>query len=237
MRHSRWTILVAASAFVVLTAVAAIGAWWAVSTEERIGTYEVRGAVSGVALDLDAADAEIVGAPDNAPVGVRRTESFTFEHRPVIRRETTGGVLRISARCPELLLGACSASYRVAVPANVPVTVRTTSGDVRFAGYRGSARIDTSSGDVSVSGYCGNRLLAHARTGAVRATATCSPQRVELRSQEGDVHATVPAGRYRVDADSDDGERRVEGLVTSEEASFIIQALSGSGDVLVEAAS
>ena len=58
-----------------------------------------------------------------------------------------------------------------------------------------------------------------------------------LRSRSGDVRAVVPAGRYRVDADSDGGSSRVAGLTPVEDAPFQIQALSTSGDVTVEAAS
>ena len=43
-----------------------------------------------------------------------------------------------------------------------------------------------------------------------------------------------PAGRYRVDADTDSGSRRVVGLTPAEDAPFQIQALSTAGDVDVE---
>jgi hypothetical protein len=44
----------------------------------------------------------------------------------------------------------------------------------------------------------------------------------------------VPAGRYRVDADTDTGSRRVAGLISAEDAPFQIQALSTAGNVDVE---
>ena len=46
--------------------------------------------------------------------------------------------------------------------------------------------------------------------------------------------AVGPAGRYRVDADTDGGDRRVVGLAAADDAPFQIQALSGTGDVDVE---
>jgi hypothetical protein len=48
------------------------------------------------------------------------------------------------------------------------------------------------------------------------------------------VRADVPAGRYQVEAFSDDGSVRVRGVVVTDDASFRIEALSASGDVLVE---
>ena len=68
----------------------------------------------------------------------------------------------------------------------------------------------------------------------MRATADCSPDRMELRSGSGNVHAVVPAGRYRVDANNDAGDARVRGVVAADDASFAVQAFSGGGDVLVE---
>jgi len=43
-------------------------------------------------------------------------------------------------------------------------------------------------------------------------------------------------GRYRIDAHSDAGTDRVRGLTVADDASFTVQALSGSGDVSVESA-
>ena len=216
-------------------AVVAIGSWWVLTLQERVASYDVRGGVNVVVLDLEGADAEIVGAGDEAPVGVRRTEAFAFGREPQVRRQTDGGVLTITARCPRLLVGTCRSAYRVAVPANVPVTIRSTTGDVRLRGYRGSARIDTAEGDIGVVSYCGFVLRARTGGGDVRLSASCPTERLELRSQDGSVRATVPAGRYRVDAESDSGPARVQGLVTADDAPYQIQALSGSGDVLVEA--
>jgi DUF4097 and DUF4098 domain-containing protein YvlB len=132
------------------------------------------------------------------------------------------------------VFASCSASYRVRVPDNIPVTVRTSSGNVRFSAYRGSASINTTTGDISVGGYCGFLLQARAESGNVRASTSCSPERLVLRSRSGDVHAIVPAGRYRIDADTATGSRRVAGLTAAEDAPFQIQALSTGGDVDVE---
>ena len=54
------------------------------------------------------------------------------------------------------------------------------------------------------------------------------------RRAGGDVHAIVPAGRYRVDASSARGSSEVRNLTETEDAPFAVQAISGTGDVLVE---
>jgi hypothetical protein len=230
-RPSPWSTLVAASAAIVAGTALVVGVWWAATREERVSSYAVRGSLNGVTLDLGDADAAIVGGGERPGVGVRRTDHSAFGRRAVTRRDVSGGVLRIRSRCPSSVLGSCSASYRLTVPDNVPVTVRTGAGDVRFDRYHGSARIDTTDGDIAVDAFCGFALQARAETGAVRAATSCAPERMELRSATGDVRAVVPPGRYRVDADSDSGRRTVEGISAADDAPFSIQALSTAGDV------
>jgi hypothetical protein len=230
-RPSPWTWTVAGSVAVLLAIALVLGVWWLNSRETRIATYAVRGTVSGVTLDLGGANAVVVGGGSARAIEVRQTDRYSFGRRARARRDVAGGVFRLRSRCPATVLSSCSASYRVSVPDNIPVTVRTSSGDVRFSAYHGSATIATTTGDISVGGYCGFRLQARADSGDVRASASCSPERLVLRSRSGDVHAIVPAGRYRVDADTDGGRRRVAGLTPAEDAPFQIQALSGAGDV------
>jgi Putative adhesin len=230
-----WTRLVAVSAVIVLGVVLGIAVWWAVTSEARVTSYAVRGQLDGITLDLGNADARIVGGRDQPLVEVRRTDRFAFGQRAVSRRRISNGVLTLRSRCPRAIVGTCDATYRLTVPNNVPIAVRTGSGDVQIAGFRGSARIDTRTGDIAASAFCGFLLHARADQGDVSAAAACTPERLELRSRTGDVRAVVPPGRYRIDADSDTGERALRGLQPVDDAPFHILALSGAGDVQVEA--
>src|SRR5215208_2325757 len=233
-RHaSSWGRLVTISVFAVLTAALVMAVWWAATTEQRTGTYVVRGTVNGITLDIGDADLDIIGGGAESTPQVSRTDRFAFGHPAEAQRVVRGGTLRLRSRCPAALIGSCTSSYRLRVPDNVPVTVRTTSGDVISTGYRGSARVDTSTGDVSFNGWCGFNLQVRSFSGRVRATASCSPERLQLRSRRGDVDVLVPPGRYRVDAESDEGRRSVRGLNEADDAAFQIQALSTLGDVSV----
>jgi hypothetical protein len=234
-RASPWWWLVAGSALLLVVVALVLVAWWAATRETRSVRFRVVGTLSAVELNLGDAPVEITGGANGA-VDVRRTEEIAFGHAPRITRGVSGGVLRITSRCPETVLGACRASFRVAVPDNVLVNVRTTSGRVSVSALNGSARIATGSGAVSISGFCGFTLVVTSASGDIASAADCSPDRMELRSGSGDVHAVVPTGRYRVDANSDDGTERVRGLTVADDASFTVQALSGSGDVTVESA-
>jgi hypothetical protein len=226
--------MVAVSAILVLGSALALGAWWLGSSERQISTYSVRGSLRSISLDLGRANAVIMGGGSRPAVEVRRTDTFAFGRRARSQRQVSAGVLRLRSRCDDLVLGTCSATYQVTVPDNIPINVRTSSGDVRFNAYRGSARIDTGTGDIDVTAYCGFALQARAETGNVRANASCALERMELRSRAGDVHAVVPPGRYRLDADSDGGNSKVRGVTAADDAPFQIQALSSAGDVDVE---
>jgi hypothetical protein len=72
-------------------------------------------------------------------------------------------------------------------------------------------------------------------TGNIDADAACPPQQLALRSTSGDVRADVPAGRYRVDADTASGKAVVRGVRAVPDGPFSLDASSSSGDVTVEA--
>jgi hypothetical protein len=234
-RISRWGIVVMVSALIIGGAVAALAVASVTSSHERLVTFAVRGSLSGVALDVDAADVVIAGGGQRALLGVRRTDRYAFGHDADVRRVVSGGQLRITSRCPNTVPRACSVSYRAVVPDNVPVTVRTSGGTVSFRGYRGSARITTRGGDIDIEGFCGFSLQARAESGDIGASAACAPPQLTLRSTSGSVHVSVPPGRYQVEAESASGGHSVRGLETASDAPYAIQALSSSGDVSVEA--
>jgi DUF4097 and DUF4098 domain-containing protein YvlB len=206
--------------------------WWAASRETRNASYRVIGSLS--ALELDVGDAAVDISGGSGSVEVRRTDEYAFGRPPTERRTVEASTLRISSHCPDNVVGTCRTSYRIAVPDNVRLAVRTSTGRVHVAGFTGSARIATGAGPIAVDGFCGFLLTATSSSGDVRAGAECSPDRLELRSVSGNVHAVVPTGRYRVDANSDAGTARVREILAADDASFAVQAFSGSGDVLVE---
>jgi Putative adhesin len=234
-RLSPWGRLVVVSAVVVVGCLVGLGGWAIASSQERVVTFAVRGQLEGVALDVDDADVTVVRGAGRRSVGFERTDRFTFNHDAKTERSVRGGVFRLRSRCPGTVLGSCSASYRVTVPDNVPVEVRTDEGRVRLEGYRGSARVTTDSGDISAGAFCGFLLEARAESGDVSADAACAPQQLSLRSGTGAVHAVVPPGRYEVDADTAAGRRTVRGVGIAIGSPFHIQALSSAGDVTVEA--
>jgi Putative adhesin len=231
--RSPWSLLVGASLVLVAGTAAVLAVWWGATRETRIATYPVVGTLDAIDLDLGAASVEITGGASGA-LEVQRTDEFAFGRAPQESVSVQLGVLRIASRCPDTVLGTCSARYRISVRDNVQLNVQTTSGRVRVIDLNASARIATGSGEIAISGFCGFQLSALSTSGDVSGSADCSPDRVQLRSSSGDVRAVVPSDRYRVEANSDGGSARVRNLVVADDASYAVQAISGSGDVLVD---
>jgi hypothetical protein len=231
-RPRAWWWLVAASALVLALVAGVLTAWWAATRETRTSTYDVLGDLAGITLDLQDADVQIDGG--SAAVEVRKVDRFAFGRPSTERRSVRDGVLTLVSRCPDQVLGGCRTSYRLTVPDNVPVTIRTSSGAVNLTGVRASVKVNTGSGSISAARFCGHSLAAVSDSGTVSAAAECSVEQLTLRSRSGDVHAVVPAGRYRVDAESDAGTSRVRGVTDADDALFQVQALSTTGDVSVD---
>ena len=231
-RFSPWALLVCGSLMVLIAAAAVLAVWWLESSRTTTVVYTVPGTLLGVELRVQSGDITIVGG---GRVSVSRSDHSVFGHGPRERRLVRSGTLHLVSTCPVLILGSCASNYRIEVPNNVSITVRAEQGAVRLEGYQGSANLKTNAGSISVEGYCGLVLGATSASGNIRVGTSCSPSRLALFSARGSVAVTVPAGRYRINADSRSGSSRVSGLVSDAGAPWDIEALSNSGNVTVAA--
>jgi Putative adhesin len=235
-RLSRWGLLVAACATMLLAALAVLAVLWAVSSDRSSTTYSVGATILEVEMEVTRGSVEIIGG-GREEVQVLRTDRSVYGHEPTEQRAVVDGVLRIESSCASLVVGSCAADYRVTVPESVAVTIAAEHGDVRLTAYRGSANVSTGDGTISADSYCGYVLQATTRSGSIDVTALCSPDQLELRTDTGDLTATVPPGRYGIEADTNGGMVSVVGLERDDEAPWTIRALSNSGDIVVKAAS
>ena len=233
-RLTPWTRLVAVCAVLVVGCLVALVAMAVASRGERLVSYPVRGSINGLQLDMGDADVVIARGGRRPAVEIQRRENFAFGHTAKATREVDGGVFMLRSRCPRTVMHSCSVRYRVVVPDNIPIDVRTGSGSIRLDGYRGSARLASGSGDVTVGDFCGFGLQARAESGTIAANVDCALQQLSLRSTSGSVRVVVPPGRYRLDAETAAGRRTVRGVTEATDAPFTLQALSSSGDVTVE---
>jgi DUF4097 and DUF4098 domain-containing protein YvlB len=228
-----WNAVVLVSGAIVLVVALALGIGWLASARSSSARYAISAPLRRVDLQLASGQAVIVGTSAST-VQVRRTDHFAFGHSAREQRSIRRGVLRISSRCPRIVVGSCSASYELSVPETVSVKVTTTAGHVRLDGFRGPATLQTGSGSVDVEAYCGFKLAALTGSGDMHVATACAPQQLDLRSRSGDVAALVPPGRYRLSAVSGSGRERVSGVVRDSRAPFSIEVRSGSGSAEVE---
>jgi Putative adhesin len=235
-RLSRWGLLVTASATLLIAALVVLAALWALTSHRKSTSYAVGAAVLGVEMDVGRGNVEIIGGGRDE-VQVLRTDRSLYGHEPQEQRTVADGVLRIESNCASLVVGSCTADYRVTVPESVSVTIVAKHGNVRLTAYRGSANVSTGEGSISAESFCGYVLEATAKAGSIDVTALCSPDHLELRTDSGNVRAAVPPGRYSVEADTNGGTVAVLGLERADDAPWTIQALTNSGDVVVEAGS
>lgn len=236
LRIPAWRLLVALSLLVVVGGTAAFAALWLLSAHTKTTTYTVHGSPLGVQIRVVSGDVVVIGGAQGGVV-VRRTDRSTFGRGPTEWRRWNGRNLEIASSCPKLVVGACAVTYRVAVPDNVPVSVRADHGAIRLESYRGSASLATGAGAILVDSFCGYTLHATTTAGDVSVVTSCSPQRLELRSTSGNISATVPADQYRIEASAGGAPAIVRGLTSDPNAPWEIQALSTRGEVMIEAGS
>jgi hypothetical protein len=208
------------------------------------------GVVREIVVRSGAGDVDLV--PAGARLEVRETQHYVLA-KPRLRQAVAGGVLTIESDCGARVF-TCYADLRVTVPAATAVTAEADSGDVdasaigarnarvhsdsgdvrlELAGRQQLAWAHTDSGDVDVIAAAARTIDAQSDSGDVTVDARGTARRVTARSDSGDITVTVPPGGYAVDATTDSGHVKVEGITIDERAPNAITAQTDSGDVTV----
>jgi DUF4097 and DUF4098 domain-containing protein YvlB len=210
------------------------------------------GPLRAIAVTSGSGDIEL--APAGARVEVRETQHYVLT-KPKLQQTVAAGVLMVSSDCATTIL-TCYADLRVTVAAGVAVTAHADSGDVdataiavrdaRLSSNSGDVRLElvgrqqrasaqTDSGDVAVSAEGASAIEARSDSGDVTVDTAAPPNRLVARTDSGDVTITVPPGEYAVDAKTDSGHVKVDGITLNDRAPNSIEALTDSGDVTVRA--
>jgi hypothetical protein len=155
--------------------------------------------------------------------------------RPVVRTSLSGATLFVSARCSDTgPVNRCKADLDLAIPFDADVVVQGDSGDISAERLAGHLRLTTDSGDVSGRDLNPISVRATTDAGNVDLDFTTDPVAISANSDSGDVDVTVPAGgEYRVDATTDAGDVKVEGILRNDRARRSISATASAGNVTV----
>jgi hypothetical protein len=188
-------------------------AWHERSVSQRLPAEDVE----VVDIDLDMFAVRLSHGPLNEVV--IKGELSSGVQQPKLTTTVRDGTLRISARCSIDVVdpGFCTGELRIAMPAGLPISIRTDLGDVRGEQLSvPSFRSTSDLGDVDVS---------WARP----------PGRVEVRTGTGQVRLDLPdvAEGYAVTTSTPGGVAKVE-VPVSELSSHSVSASSDTGDVVVD---
>jgi hypothetical protein len=237
---ARPVLAIGGVALIGVGALIAVG-WFTESNEQR--ERQITEQVRTVRLANDSGSVDLrVG--DVAATTVRQRFSYRWS-KPSEGFQLDGD---------QLVLGDCgwncSVDYDVVVPPGTTVTGHVDSGDIQLDGVA-SADVTADSGSVKVrnvagplnatvdSGdiegdHLGGKVDARADSGSVKLRLEVA-QDVRVRVDSGNVDLTVPKGSYRVEGNSDSGNRDIK--VTSDSSALrTLQLDADSGDVTVRPA-
>jgi len=205
---------------------------------EATNTYEITDSVTGVDVRAEAGEVlrgkegEISVKAGEGPISVREVLRYGNKKPSTAHTVENGTLKLVSSGCAGERK--CSVQYMIHVPAGTAATVRTNIGDIDVHGLTGDLNLVADTGDVTGDAVGSKSVTLHSGAGDARADFTAPPDKVDVRADAGDVHLTLPAGSYDLQATAGAGDRRVSGNVTSDAGSpRKVRAVTGAGDVSI----
>jgi DUF4097 and DUF4098 domain-containing protein YvlB len=181
-------------------------AGWTVGSVERDTHHVLPGPVSEVQVFGASGDVTLVPTSGRRVVVDGHAQGTLW--LPEMQTRIDGGRVTVRGACHVAVFGRCSASFVIGVPAGTPVTVRTSSGDVRASGLTGPVSLKVSSGDVTLDELSGGTTV---------------------RVSSGDIAARALSGRAVLETSSGD-------VTAAELTAAVVSARATSGDVLLDLA-
>jgi hypothetical protein len=199
-------------------------------------TTESRASYAGVrTIDVSGAAGDVsvtAGAPGSRVRVLTRIRRGLQD--PHTSASVGGGALHLRSSCPWIGSVSCDVSYRLQIPAGLPVRVRSSGGDVSVHGLRAaSLDLHSDAGDVRATGVRADRITADSSAGGVLVDVVAPPTDLVATSSAGDVHVTLPDALYDLRADTSAGDRRVDGIRQDPAATHHVTARSSAGDVVI----
>lgn len=200
-------------------------------TKEAERTYTVKGKVTALSATTHGGDIEVV--PIDAGGSVKVTEKYEYnKQKPSPEHGVKDG--RLTLKAEECGMGRkCAVNYRVLLPRNASVDLRTSGGDIIVHGASGGIAAETSGGDITVADSSARTAKARTSGGDVDLALSSAPDEVSGRTSGGSVTIRLPKGSsYSVDASTSGGTRKVS-VPTDEGSAHKVAARTSGGDVSV----
>lgn len=190
------------------------------------------GSSAVIKIDAGAANLRVVqgDTADVLRVSAKVTSGLRKTDFAIGRR---GDEIKIVTGCQSWLNPGCGVDTTLEIPEGFPVVISTTSGDVSVRDVaEGVLTISSGSGDVRAMGLELDELSVETGTGDIRASFASQPFAFKASSDEGDITATLAAGKrtYAVTATSKSGDVS-SSIDSDDEGSGFVRATTGSGDI------
>ncbi|MFI7103761.1 DUF4097 family beta strand repeat-containing protein [Streptomyces sp. NPDC050161] len=141
-----------------------------------------------------------------------------------------GGILTLSVDCDGVSVN-CDAKYTVKVPRNVAVTAEYGNSDVQLSNLGGAAlHLEGRDGTVQGDGISAMSVSVVSRNGDTDLDLTSVPDRVDVRSQDGNVQLGLPASAYAVRTAAKKGHATV-GVADDSTSSHSVNVQTRNGDI------
>jgi putative adhesin len=191
------------------------------------GTTLIQAPLPGNRLELDLGSGDVeLQAGSEQDVRVETTQHGWWQGQPVaVERLADHVLVRNEAHSAlfGLCFGRCGLTYRITVPRDISLTVRTTSGDINASGAAGSLSLATGSGDVEANDIPSG------------VTVSTSSGDVQLSDVGGKLDVQTSSGDVQLDAGRVDGAtvRTSSGDVELDGVAGALALQSSSGDITV----
>ncbi|GGU59350.1 hypothetical protein GCM10010211_25320 [Streptomyces albospinus] len=114
------------------------------------------------------------------------------------------------------------------------VKVATSSGRIDLDQVSGAVDVRTTNGEVTGKGLAGPRTAVETSNGRIDLTTT-TPQDIRAKTSNGAIAVTVPNARYRVSADTDNGAKKI-GVTQDPAGRYRLDLSTTNGEITAESA-
>jgi hypothetical protein len=210
-------------AVVLLSTLSALGC---AAPERHSEDFVESDQVDSLSVDVGSGDVWLRGA-DVAEVSVHARIEGDRNH---LGHAFTAGTLTLVDDCHD---SRCSVDIDATLPAGVPVTVHTGSGDLVLEDLLGTVTLRTGSGDIQGDHVAGANLDIEAGSGDLALSVAEPAEHIRATTHSGDVRLSVPSGAYRLDVNTDSGDRHIDGITNDPSAPATLDVSTNSGDIRV----